>query len=46
MGIVDPQRYYGASLPFGDKTFEAENLKYLTTEQILEDYVELMAHLK
>lgn len=46
MLLFPEERYYGSSLPFGDKTFEAENLKYLTTEQILEDYVELVDHLK
>ena len=46
MLVFPEERYYGTSLPFGDASFQAENLKYLTTEQILEDYVELIAHLK
>ena len=46
MLVFPEERYYGTSLPFGSASFAAENLKYLTTEQILEDYVELIAHLK
>ena len=30
--IFGEHRYYGESMPFGDKTFEKENLKYLTVE--------------
>ena len=33
-------------MPFGVASFEAQNLKYLSTEQILEDYVEIVAHVK
>jgi len=46
MLVFPEERYYGKSLPFGDASFEAQNMKYLSTEQILEDYVELVAHLK
>jgi|EP01043_Picozoa_sp_COSAG02_P043387 pimeloyl-ACP methyl ester carboxylesterase len=46
MLVFPEERYYGTSLPFGDASFRSENLKYLTTEQILEDYVELITHLK
>ena len=46
MLVFPEERYYGTSLPFGDASFQSHNLKYLTTEQILEDYVELIGHLK
>ena len=44
--VFPEERYYGESLPFGAASFESKNMKYLTTEQILEDYVELVTHLK
>ena len=45
--VFPEERYYGASLPFGETaSFTPENLRYLSTEQVLEDYVELLAHLK
>jgi len=37
--LFPEQRYYGKSLPFGDESFLAENLKFLSTEQVLWDYV-------
>ena len=46
MLLFPEERYYGTSLPFGAASFEAANVKYLTTEQILEDYVELVDHIK
>ena len=33
-------------MPFGEDSFTLENVQYLTTEQVLEDYVELVTHLK
>ena len=39
-------RYYGKSLPFGEDSYQAENIVYLSTEQVLEDIVELIDHLK
>lgn len=44
--VFPEERYYGDSLPFGSDSFKAENLAFLTTEQVLEDYVELISHLK
>jgi len=29
-------------MPFGDESFDKDNLKYLTVEQAMEDYVEFM----
>ena len=46
MLLFPEERYYGTSLPFGAASFEAANVKYLTTEQILEDYVEIVDHIK
>lgn len=39
-------RYYGKSLPFGEASYTTENFVYLSTEQILEDYVQLLNFLK
>ncbi|CAG9862931.1 unnamed protein product [Phyllotreta striolata] len=40
-------RYYGQSLPFGNRTFaSAENMKYLTTAQALEDFAMIIDGLK
>ena len=39
-------RYYGTSMPFGPDSFTPANAAYLTTEQILADYAELITHLK
>jgi len=39
-------RYYGKSLPFGSGSYTAEHFKYLSTEQILKDYVDILAHVK
>jgi len=40
------ERYYGESLPFGNRSFARQNVVYLTTEQVLADYVALITHLK
>jgi len=44
--VFPEERYYGESMPFGDDSFTPENAQYLTTEQVLEDYVELITHVK
>ena len=44
--VFPEERYYGESLPFGSHSFEPENVKYLTTEQVLNDYVEIINYLK
>ena len=40
------QRFYGKSLPWGADSFTPNRLKYLTTAQVLEDYVSLLAQIK
>lgn len=32
MVVFGEHRYYGTSMPFGDETFDRDNLKYLTVE--------------
>ncbi|ROT76904.1 hypothetical protein C7M84_004489 [Penaeus vannamei] len=45
--IFAEHRYYGISLPYGNKSFtEPKYSGYLTSEQALADYVELLAYLK
>ena len=44
--VFAEHRYYGKSMPFGDKSFEKHNLKYLTVEQAMMDYVEFMLDFK
>jgi len=41
--IVFPEhRYFGESMPFGDKSFEQDNVRYLNIEQTMTDYVKFM----
>lgn len=45
--IFAEHRYYGVSLPYGSKSFsEPKYSGYLTSEQALADYAELIAYLK
>ncbi|KAG8307505.1 hypothetical protein J6590_020635 [Homalodisca vitripennis] len=44
--VFAEHRYYGESLPFGNKSREPEHLGYLSSSQALMDYVELIAELK
>jgi hypothetical protein len=44
--LFPEQRYYGKSLPFGDTSYDPKNIVYLTTEQVLEDYIQLLGHVK
>jgi len=41
--LFPEERFYGKSMPL---PWSAENLKYLTTAQVLEDYVEVINHVK
>ena len=44
--LFGEHRYYGESLPFGDKSFTKENVKYLTLDQTLMDYQLLIKTIK
>lgn len=45
--IFAEQRYYGKTLPFGTKTWSSkDNLRYLSTEQVLADYALLLTSIK
>lgn len=44
--IFAEHRYYGSSLPFGEEDLSPENLRFLSSEQAILDYVALIAHLK
>ena len=44
--VFGEHRYYGESMPFGDQTFDRKNLAYLTTEQAMFDYVDLIKMIK
>ena len=46
--VFGEHRYYGGSFPFNNKTmaFERENLKYLSVEQVMMDYVTLLDSIK
>ena len=44
--VFGEHRYYGTSMPFGDESFDRDNLKYLTVEQAMNDYSEFMIDFK
>ena len=45
--VFAEHRYYGKSVPFGEKSYDSlENIRYLSSEQALADYVYLIDHLK
>jgi poly(3-hydroxybutyrate) depolymerase len=44
--IFGEHRYYGKSMPFNEKSYLIENLKYLTIEQIMADYVKMIKYIK
>jgi len=44
--VFGEHRYFGESMPFGADSFKRENLPYLTVEQAMMDYVDLIKFLK
>lgn len=44
--VFGEHRFYGESMPFGDETFDRNNLNMLTVEQAMFDYVELIKMIK
>lgn len=45
--IFAEHRFYGKTLPFGEKSFHsAKQFGYLTVEQALADFAELIQHVK
>jgi lysosomal Pro-X carboxypeptidase len=44
--VFAEHRYYGESMPFGEDSFKKENLRFLTIEQVMLDYVDLLNQLK
>lgn len=46
ISVFAEHRYFGESMPFGADSFKRENLPYLTVEQAMEDYVDLIRDFK
>jgi hypothetical protein len=44
--LLGEHRYYGKSKPYGDDSFNATNIKYLTVDQTMMDYVKLIKSIK
>lgn len=44
--VFAEHRYFGESMPFGKQSYDGDNVKYLTVEQAMMDYVELVKDLK
>lgn len=46
--VFGEHRYYGKSYPFNNKTeaFKSENLKYLSVEQVMMDYITLLEDIR
>ena len=48
MVVFAEHRYYGTSMPFGNQSFNVTtgNLRFLTIEQVMQDFIALQASLK
>ncbi|KAJ9587098.1 hypothetical protein L9F63_028324, partial [Diploptera punctata] len=44
--VFAEHRYYGKTLPFGNKSYDLNNVGYLTSQQALADFVVLIRHLQ
>ena len=44
--LFGEHRYYGKSLPMGNDSFKPKNVKYLTIDQAMMDYVKLIQNVK
>ena len=44
--VFAEHRYYGESMPFGNSSYQLENLKFLTVQNVFEDYLSLIKELK
>ncbi|KAG6445958.1 hypothetical protein O3G_MSEX004202 [Manduca sexta] len=44
--VFAEHRYYGESLPFGNKSLDNQHIGYLTSAQALADYADLVNHLQ
>ncbi|KAM3960893.1 lysosomal Pro-X carboxypeptidase [Aphomia sociella] len=44
--VFAEHRYYGASMPFGNKSLDNEHIGYLTSAQALADYADLVNYLQ
>ncbi|KAI8437941.1 hypothetical protein MSG28_010609 [Choristoneura fumiferana] len=44
--VFAEHRYYGESMPFGNKSLDNEHIGYLTSEQALADYADLVDYLQ
>ena len=44
--VFAEHRFYGKSMPFGNQTFQKENLRFLSVEQVMWDYIDLLNGIK
>ena len=44
--VYAEHRYYGQSLPYGNSSFTPENMAYLSVENALADFAQLIVQLK